>query len=130
MKRNLRIFVGLLAILGSAVYLECRIEGYIYALAHPLLAEPITRIFLVSKYGAVGDGKADDTCAVQEAIDAAYLDMQNAVASKGVSRVVLIGPGKYLLRYPIRLARGLTIDGGGATLQMKTNNSAMFQVEP
>lgn len=57
-------------------------------------------------YGAVGNGVADDTAAIQAAMNA-------AAAVRGT---VLIPPGTYVVT-SVRLAAGITVSGYGATLK-------------
>jgi hypothetical protein len=58
----------------------------------------------VKDFGAVGDGVANDTAAIQAAID--------SVADGGR---VYIPTGRYLLTDAIRCVRNITIEGGGCT---------------
>lgn len=61
-------------------------------------------------YGALGNGVADDTAAIQAAVNA-------AAAGRGT---VLIPPGTYMVT-AIQLAPGITISGYGATLKRPAN---------
>jgi hypothetical protein len=59
-------------------------------IARPLIASgPLIKVFDVAKYGAVGDGNALDSPAIQRAIDA-------AAAHPGKSQVLLRGGKRYL----------------------------------
>lgn len=63
-----------------------------------------------SAYGAVGNGVANDTAAIQAAVNA-------AAAVRGT---VLIPPGTYMVT-SVRLAPGITVSGYGATLKRPAN---------
>ncbi|HEX8830638.1 MAG TPA: glycosyl hydrolase family 28-related protein, partial [Longimicrobium sp.] len=63
-----------------------------------------------STFGAVGNGIADDTVAIQAAVNA-------AAAGRGV---VVIPPGTYLVT-TITVPAGITIEGYGATLRRPAN---------
>jgi hypothetical protein len=71
-----------------------------------VLAQPFGR-FSVKEFGAVGDGAADDTAAIQAAIDAAY--------AGGVSgnKVVVFPPGNYAISRTLRWKRGVNWEGSG-----------------
>lgn len=76
---------------------------------HPALPAIPDRTFDIRKYGAVGDGVATNTAAVQAAIDAA------AAAGGGTVEV----PAGVFLCGPIRLANQIALRlAAGATLQM------------
>jgi len=48
------------------------------------------------QFGAVGDGKADDTAAIQAAID--------SVVDRGEQKLVVLPPGRYLISSPLRVS--------------------------
>lgn len=64
--------------------------------------------FPVDAFGAKGDGQADDTAAVQAAVDAA--------AGAGGGVVAFRGGGTYLVT-SVDLPPGITLDGNGATVR-------------
>ena len=61
-------------------------------------------------FGAIADGKSDDTEAIQSAIDAAI----------ELSKSVVFPKGTYLVTEPIRVASGIDISGSNATI-LKSN---------
>ncbi|MGE9296068.1 MAG: glycosyl hydrolase family 28-related protein, partial [Puniceicoccales bacterium] len=72
----------------------------------PDLVEVPGRHFDVKEgFGAIGDGKADDTAAIQAAIDAARRHGDNAIA--------YLPHGEYRITKPLRLEGGGYIFGGG-----------------
>jgi len=86
--------------------------------------------FDVKKFGAIGDGKANDLPAIQKAIDAAVL--------KGDGAVVIIPDGRYRLdpltqqrgHLILRNARGLTISGSADSHLICMNpNVNIFDIE-
>ena len=84
-------------------------------LAAPVLAETPSD-FPVERYGASGDGRRDDTAAIQRAID--------ACAKHGGGTVRLAAGGRYLCA-TIILKDFVTLDiAGGATLVASTNRAA------
>lgn len=73
----------------------------------------------VRAYGAIGDGVADDTAAIQAAITAA-----------GVSRSVYIPSGRYNITSAIAIPGQCTVYGDGATSILQTaNNIAIFDID-
>ena len=84
-------------------------------LAAPVLAER-TSDFPVERYGAFGDGRRDDTAAIQRAID--------ACARQG-GGTVRLAAGRRYLSATIILKDFVTLDiAGGATLVASTNREA------
>lgn len=73
----------------------------------------------VKDFGAVGDGIADDTAAIQAAIDAVKPDSVyvNAWASQAV-RKVLIPRGRYKLTASLKTYTGVWLDGDGETSRL------------
>src|SRR5690606_37577564 len=67
-------------------------------------------------FGAVGNGLADDTAALQEALNAAQ------------SRRLVIEPGTYLISGPLRIKRGTLLSGYGATIIRKPGFTNMMLV--
>ena len=67
-----------------------------------------TEVFNVKVFGAVGDGIADDTVAIQDAVDTAYADGGG---------IVLFPPGEYLITAAVRLA--LTSEPGAFPIWIK-----------
>jgi hypothetical protein len=73
----------------------------------------------VLDFGAVGDGVADDTAAIQAAID--------YVAGIG-GGIVLGGNGKtYRITAPLRQKTGVYFNGSGCTIVQATANTALWQ---
>ena len=58
-------------------------------------------VFIVQQFGAVADGKTDDTAAIQRAIDAA--------AAKGGG--VYLPPGRYLVAGRLKVGKGVSVKG-------------------
>ncbi|MBP0449017.1 hypothetical protein J5Y04_05600 [Kitasatospora sp. RG8] len=67
----------------------------------------------VLDFGAAGDGKADDTDALQDALDCAMRlgKMTDEPASDG--KVVYLPPGDYLIRKPLVVSNGCILEGAG-----------------
>ena len=59
-------------------------------------------VFDISTFGAVGDGVADDTAAIQRAIDEA--------SKRG--GIVFVPPGRWLCRGHLELKMGVHLEGG------------------
>jgi len=79
--------------------------------------QPIRRAFDVASHGAIGDGVADDTAAIQRAIDAATGGP--AIGSPTVARralgVVYLPPGIYRITRPLKVysVAGFVLAGSG-----------------
>ena len=91
-----------LLVLLSAVWLLCPASGYSLTAARHSAEEEFAGPFLswasVKDYGAVGDGKADDTAAIQKALE--------AVRSKdSASRVLYFPAGTYRITATLKLDR-------------------------
>ncbi len=74
----------------------------------------------VKSFGAVGDGKIDDSKAIQNCI--------NSIPAKG--GCIIINPGLYLvnkLRLPKYVVGQIVIIGYGATLKSKTNDTILIR---
>src|SRR6185436_13166117 len=73
---------------------------------------PSGAVVSVKDHGALGDGRADDTRAIQAAVNAA------------LGNALFFPPGKYKITSPIRILGGLTITGVRAksTLMLATPN--------
>ena len=69
----------------------------------------------VKSMGAVGDGVADDTAAIQAAVDAALGDANPATTTRRARNDVYIPVGDYRITKPIRIwsAERLTFSGAG-----------------
>jgi len=63
--------------------------------------------FSVREFGAVGDGKTDDTAAIQRAIDTAA----------GTGGVVYLPPGRYLVAGNLKVAKGVALKGANQAPQ-------------
>jgi hypothetical protein len=81
-------------------------------------------VYNVKAYGAVGDGVADDTAAIQAAITAATLQISNnsatAVSAKG--SIVYFPMGIYKITSTLHLSSGVSIRGAG----MRTTQLRFF----
>jgi hypothetical protein len=69
--------------------------------ADPVHADPVEGVFSVKDFGAMADGKSDDTAAIQKAIDAA--------AEKGGE--VVLPPGRYLVAGSLQVKVGVSVTG-------------------
>ena len=79
------------------------------------------REFNVRDFGAKGDGKADDTTAVQAAADAAV----KAGSNQYDRRSIYFPPGTYLLKGTIRL-RNISLRGEDAVITQTDDNALSF----
>ncbi|MFJ4776526.1 glycosyl hydrolase family 28-related protein [Streptomyces sp. NPDC088762] len=68
----------------------------------------------VLDFGAVGDGKANDTGAIQQALDCAARTGQGEPQSFG--RIVYLPPGDYRIKKPLIVSNGSILEGAGAGL--------------
>jgi len=69
-------------------------------------AAPTTALFDVTKHGAKGSGEADDTAALEQAVQA---------AAKAGGGTVYFPPGKYGLSRPLRVLPGVNLRGADRT---------------
>jgi hypothetical protein len=79
----------------------------------------------VLDFGAVGDGVADDTVAIQAAIDYTYTKPNN-VNGKQLGGIVFLPKGRYLIKTSLVLPVGITIQGepsGLASVSLSLNSS-------
>jgi|GEM_PF-2069615 len=68
----------------------------------------------VKRYGAAGDGRADDTVALQAALDAAAPNVGPlATAQFGGTRTIFLPKGTYKISRPLRFYSGQRIHGDG-----------------
>ena len=65
------------------------------AAARPAVAAPPSRVLNAADFGAVGDGRADDTAALQKALDRSFADG---------GTVLMIPPGTYRVTRTLRIA--------------------------
>ena len=79
------------------------------------------REFNVRDFGAKGDGKADDTAAVQAAADAAV----KAGSNQYDRRSIYFPPGNYLLKGTIQL-RNISLRGEDAVITQTDDNALSF----
>lgn len=97
-----------------------------HATAHNAVARQLNTEFNVIGYGAMGDGAADDTTAIQAAITAA----------QAVGGVVVLPPGVYGLSAPLSITAAVALTGYGATLKylvgttFAANHKALIYVRP
>jgi hypothetical protein len=80
------------------------------------LANRANDIVSVLDFGAVGDGVADDTAAIQAAVNAALT-------------VVFTQGSNYKLLSPVTLRNGQMLIGNGATVTQGTANTEIFNIE-
>ena len=80
---------GRRALLGSGAALG------LAAAAHPAAPPPPSRILNAADFGAVGDGRADDTAALQKALDRTFA---------GGGTVLMLPPGTYRVTRTLRIA--------------------------
>jgi len=78
---------------------------------------PHGRVFNVKDYGAVGNGVADDTAAIQAAIEAARMQ----TGKRGGT--VLIPAGKYMISAPLKFYVAVSIIGEGWSLDSAAYNN-------
>jgi hypothetical protein len=76
----------------------------------------------VTSYGAVGDGKADDTQAFQKAIDA---------TSKDDGGIVFVPTGNYLIKTHLLVPQNVTLEGvfRAPTARTQYKGSTLLAVE-
>ncbi|WP_433717195.1 glycosyl hydrolase family 28-related protein (plasmid) [Nocardia sp. CA-084685] len=85
-----------------------------FELASLALDNTIQGFYSVRHFGAAGDGKADDTDAIQAAIDVASCDFVGKRQERGRSgSSVYLPPGRYRITRPLLLNRALTVFGAG-----------------
>lgn len=75
-------------------------------------------VFNVKDFGAKGDGRTDDTVAIQAAIDAAFASKASTSLTHGAT--VILPPGQYRTKGGLLLKKGVTVEGqseNGATLR-------------
>ena len=65
------------------------------AATHPATAAPPSRVLNAADFGAVGDGRADDTAALQKALDRTFA---------GGGTVLMLPPGTYRVTRTLRIA--------------------------
>jgi len=71
----------------------------------PACAHAIANDYDVKKFGAKGDGKADDTSSIQKALDSAF--------AGGAGHTVSLTAGNYKITKPLRVPRNVDIRGEG-----------------
>jgi len=85
------------------------------AVAFPAQSAPSDPLALdVRDFGAKGDGVADDTAAIQAALDAAKRGAGPASGARSQNHVLLPG-GTFLLSAPLRIPSGVRLRGAGPT---------------
>lgn len=97
----------------------------------PARVKGVLPFFDVRAHGAVGDGVADDTAAIQAAIDAACGSDDPATTTRVATHQVAIPAGVYLTSSPLRVQSvlGLEIVGyGNVEIKANANMTSVFDI--
>lgn len=88
----------------------------------------LREIVSVKDFGAVGDGVADDTAAIQAAIDALKPTSISGLGLPNRSAIIYIPVGTYLVSAPINMYSGITLTGEGAASTLKAAPSLTTRI--
>ena len=78
--------------------------------------------FNVRKFGAKGDGKTDDTAAIQLAANAAMKDIKNQLMD---GRTIFFPPGKYIVNGQINV-KNISLKGEDAIIYQQDSKAVTF----
>lgn len=82
----------------------------------------------VKSYGVKGDGKTDDTKAIQNLLDSVIVASDSGIVPNGTVRI-RFPKGIYLISQPIKIKGSVQIDASGAIIKASQLMDAMIQIE-